>query len=81
MTSDRNFVDDRHALYAGWVLGIALNNGLEALPVVDEAGNATDRIAIQLPKPADVFEDTWPDTHVTITLVVPPPPDDWRLDQ
>jgi hypothetical protein len=75
--SDRNFVDDRHALYAGWVLGVALNNGLDALPVVDADGNATDRITVQLQRPADVFE---PVVDVTITLVVPPPPDDWRLD-
>ena len=35
----RPFVDDRHALYVGWVCGIAWRNGIEAVPVTDDAGN------------------------------------------
>ena len=61
------FVDDRHALYVGWVLGLAMRNGLPARPIVDDAGNYTDRLVVDL-KPG-----------MTITLVVPPPPDDWTF--
>jgi hypothetical protein len=64
-----NFVDDRHTLYVGWVLGAALRNGLTAYPVLDDAGNYTDRITI--PFGAD---------SVTLTVVVPYPPEDWTLD-
>ena len=62
-----NFVNDRHALYVGWVLGIARENGLDVWPTMDEAGNYTDRIMLHLD--AETF---------TIKLVVPPPPDDWN---
>lgn len=60
------FVDDRHTLYVGWVLGIALKHDLDARPILDEAGNYTDRIAVPLGE------------HV-ITVVVPPPPQGWSL--
>jgi hypothetical protein len=63
----RNFVDDRHNLYVGWVLGLALKIGLAFEPVVDEAGNFTDRLTL----------DLVPD--VMVTVVVPYPPDDWSL--
>lgn len=61
------FVDDRHALYVGWVLGLAMRNGVSARPIVDDAGNYTDRLVVDL------------EPGVTITLVVPPSPDDWTF--
>ena len=64
------FVDDRHALYVGWVLGCAMRAGVDARPVVDDDGNYTDRLVIELPDQAEPVA-------YTITVVVPPPPDDW----
>jgi hypothetical protein len=66
-----NFTDDRHALYVGWVIGIAQRQGIEAVPVADEAGNYTDRILVRLPSTGR--------GTVTLTLVVPPPPPEWTL--
>ena len=57
----------RHAMYAGWIVGLALDVGLDVEPVVDPLGNYTDRIALQVT------------SGRTIELVVPPPPDDWVL--
>jgi hypothetical protein len=65
------FVDDRHAQYAGWVLGIALKNGVPVTNVVDEHGNHTDRLQLELHDPKQR------PTKLMVTLVVPPPPDDW----
>jgi hypothetical protein len=62
-----NFQDDRHALYVGWVMGMAHQNGLDAEPVVDAAGNYTDRFLIDV-------------GGQQIALVVPYPPDDWTLN-
>lgn len=59
-----HFVDDRHNLYVGWVMGIAARHGFMPEPVRDEAGNYTDRI-------------TLPIGDHEITVVVPPPPADW----
>lgn len=74
MTADndtyQHFADARHALYVGWVCGLALKNGLDAWPVDDDAGNHTDRIAIRLPTVG---------LAATIELVVPYPPEDWSL--
>ena len=39
-------VDDRHALYIGWVVGIAMRNGIAASPTVDDDGNYTDRLTV-----------------------------------
>lgn len=61
----RRFVDDRHALYVGWVMGIALRNGVPATAVIDDDGNYTDRIEIP-----------WGELG-SLTVVVPPPPGDW----
>jgi len=65
-----NFLSDRHTLYVGWVLGIALSNGLDVVPVVDEAGNYTDRLQLLLDGGSPA---------VTITIVIPEPPEDWTL--
>jgi hypothetical protein len=59
--------DHHHALYVGWVLGIALKHGLHVVPSVDDNGDYTAELEVQTPKGA------------LITVVVPPPPDDWRL--
>lgn len=61
-------LEPRHALYAGWVLGIARRNGIDAQPVLDDAGNYTDRIAFPVAGYA-----------VNVVVVVPPPPAGWSL--
>lgn len=58
----------RHALYVGWVLGCAHRHGVPLVPVTDHEGNYTDRLVLDLV-----------DDNVTLTIVVPPPPDDWVL--
>jgi len=68
VTETGNFVSKQHVLYVGWVLGIALRNGVKATGVRDDAGNWTDNIEIELPVDG-----------VTLTVVVPPPPPDWSL--
>ena len=67
----RHFVDDRHALYAGWVFGAFMRAGLYAECIIDEDKNYTDRLVIEL---RDRTNQTY-----RIELVVPPPPDDWTL--
>ena len=62
-----SFVDDRHTLYVGWVLGLAIKHDLDASPVFDDDGNYTDRLIIGV-------------GNRQITVVVPPPPDDWNLE-
>lgn len=59
-------VDRRHAQYVGWMLGIARRAGLPAQPVLDDAGYCTDEISF----PAV-------NSDINITVVVPPPPEDW----
>ena len=56
---------ERHCLYIGWVLGMALVRGLPVKPVVDDENNYTDRIRLALPNGRN------------IDLIVPEPPDDW----
>jgi hypothetical protein len=68
----KHFEDATHALYVGWVLGLAMRQGLPLYPVVDEDGDYTDELRFELPIDGD-------DTFV-LTLTVPPPPDDWRFD-
>lgn len=63
-----NFIDDRHTIYVGWVLGIALRHHVPLTPVLDDAGNYTDRLTMEI------------SDDVTLTFIVPPPPDDWTLD-
>lgn len=67
-----NFVDERHCLYVGWVVGIALRNGVPAKPILDDAGNYTDRIAF-------TGWDASDGVVVEITMIVPPPPVEWEL--
>jgi hypothetical protein len=69
-----HFVDDRHTMYVGWVLGIARDNGVDANAVVDADGNYTDRIEVVLSRPPSGVVAGF---TVTLTLIVPPPPSDW----
>jgi hypothetical protein len=69
-----HFIDDRHAQYAGWVLGCAMRAGVKASPVYDADGNYTDRITIRL------TEGRLRGLDAVVTLIVPPPPDDWPMD-
>jgi hypothetical protein len=62
-----NFHNDRHNLYAGWVAGIAAKHGVPLHPVKDSMGNYTAELQLELPG------------DITITLVVPEPPEDWNL--
>lgn len=59
--------NERHALYVGWVLGLARRNGVPARPEVDEAGDYTDALMVEI------------SPNVIVRLVVPPPPADWQL--
>lgn len=61
-------MNPRHALYVGWVLGIALRHDVLATPVLDEDENYTDHLEVYVPA-----------NGVTITVIVPPPPDDWEI--
>jgi len=67
------FEGDRHALYVGWVAMLAAMNGLDVRVLTDEAGNYLDRLAILLPAV---------EGHAAheLTVVVPPPPEGWRVD-
>lgn len=65
-----NFASDRHALYAGWIVGLGMRHGVLLVPVRDATGNATDRLELRLP-------GTEHDGSVTLTLVVPEPPPGW----
>ena len=62
-----SFVNDSHVLYTGWVLGSMVKAGLPFTPVYDSEGIVTNRVQV-----------TTPD-GVVITLLVPPPPDDWTF--
>lgn len=66
MTAEPYFVDDRHALYVGAVLGVALKHGVPLRPTMDDDGNYTDRLTLDI-------------DSVTVTVVVPPPPADWTI--
>lgn len=59
----------RHALYVGWVAGIAYLNGVRLDPVVGDDGDFTDRLSVRLSTSRLAIAQT-----VTITFVVPPPP-------
>lgn len=63
---------DRHALYVGAVLGLAMRHGLDLIPVVDEYGNYTDELMLSLADATGMLP-------ITVTVVVPPPPEDWTL--
>ena len=60
----------RHAQYVSWVAGLATKNGLDVRPILDDAGNWTDRLECFL-RPYLLGP------RVVVTLVVPPPLEDW----
>jgi len=64
-----NFVSDNHALYCGQVLGLMMKAGLPFEPVVDDDGDLTNRVTVATSLP-----------NLTITLLIPPPPDGWKMD-
>lgn len=61
---------DRHALFVGWVLGLAHRQGLALRPVLDAGGNYTDRLELELELVAG--------RAVRVVVVVPPPPPEWE---
>lgn len=63
-------VDANHALFIGATLGSMMKHGLQVTPIVDEDGDYTDGIRLTL--------DQFP--NVTVTVVVPEPPDGWTPD-
>lgn len=71
--AEAHFVSERHALYTGWILGIALKHGIDLAPEVDDAGNYLPRLTLRLRAGPDR-------PAATVTLVVPPPPDDWTFN-
>lgn len=64
------FVDQRHVLFVGWVLGLAMQAGLPVRPVVDAAGDYTNRLSLDL---------GGEDAGYIVELIVPSPPADWTL--
>jgi hypothetical protein len=66
-----NFTSDRHVLYAGWVMGEMIRSGLPFVPIRDADGNYTNRVTLAPPLGGD--------NAPQITLLIPPPPDDWDL--
>lgn len=65
-----NFESDAHALYCGWVLGLALKHGLTVFPNTDADSNYLPELVIEMPTEASIQY---------LTVIIPPPPDDWRL--
>jgi hypothetical protein len=74
MTSlQSNFESDRHALYVGWVVGMARKHGLRVIPVIDDHGDYTDHIEVELP----ANETRYGIDHITV--VIGAPPEEWHL--
>lgn len=63
-------LEHRHALYVGWIAGLAMRQGLTLLPVVDSAGDYTDHLELELEHAA-----------ASVFVVVPYPPADWVLSE
>lgn len=66
---NRNFVDDRHALYAGMVLGLAMKHGINLAPVIDDDGNYTPELQLGFEDPGEA--------PITVRLLIPEPPNYW----
>ena len=69
------FADERHALYAGWIVGIAMSNGIEVEVLADPEGNYTGEIRLGLPRLLNGITQG----RDTVTLSVPYPPQDWTF--
>lgn len=63
-----NFVNDRHALFAGWVMGTLMKRGYRVSPVTDLDGAYLARVRFYEDDPAHSFE-----------LTIPEPPEKWTL--
>jgi hypothetical protein len=63
----RNFHNDRHAVYAGWLLAELARSGLNVVPANDANGNPTPNVKITAPN------------GIAYDLMVPYPDDTWRL--
>jgi hypothetical protein len=70
---DGYFDGDRHALYVGWVAMLAAMNGLDVAVATDEHGNYIDRLLF-------TFPPTQGHAAHVLTVVVPPPPEGWTVD-
>jgi hypothetical protein len=71
---DGNFPGgDRHALYVGWVGMRAAMNGLDVAIDVDENGFYRPNLIISFPSQHGHKPHK-------LTVVVPPPPEDWTID-
>lgn len=68
-----NFDGDRHALYVGWVAMRASLAGLNVRVLDDGNGFFIPKLAIRLPTIPNHRE-------FELVVVVPPPPEDWVLD-
>jgi len=64
-----NFASDNHALYFGWILGLMVKSGLPVQPVVDDDGNYTNRVLLDLAGGLP-----------QVQLLIPVPPDGWKFD-
>lgn len=67
------WIDDRHILYAGWVAGLAMRNGLIVHVCSDNDGNVTPELIVHLPT-AESEDHTF-----GVRLIIPPPPDHWNF--
>lgn len=61
-----NFLNDRHNLYCGWVLGQFAKHKARVTPMVDGDGNYLPKIAFEV-------------GPETIVLDIPEPDEDWSL--
>lgn len=61
------FIDDRHVLYCGWIMGIAAKHSVPLLPVRDDRGNYTPVLRLAL------------NGVISVNVIVPYPPDDWEM--
>ena len=61
------FTDARHALYAGWVLGLMMREGLIVMPVIDR-GNYTPEVQI-----------IWGKNSARVRIEYPP--DEWKMGE
>lgn len=73
----RHFKDDRHALYAGWIAGIAMRNGYK-VEIITDGPDFTDKIILHLPALAN--QSGPKATTARVFLAVPYPPDDWTFE-
>jgi hypothetical protein len=63
-----NFANERHALYAGWVLGTLIRRGQFVLSMHDENNDYLPLVRFVEDDPAASF-----------VLAIPEPPDEWHL--